>query len=78
MKPNDLLLITFDLRKDYKVIEAAYDDHLGVSRDFDMNVLFRINQELKGNFNLDKFFFHSYFDAVEGCIKNFLISKEEQ
>lgn len=78
MKQNDLLMISFDLKKDYKTIQLAYNDPQGVSEEFEMNILHRINEELGGNFDLDQFFFHSYLDSYEGCIKNFLLSKIEQ
>lgn len=41
-------------------------------------MLHRINTELGGDFDLDKFFYHTYFDAIDGCIRNTLISEEEQ
>jgi L-histidine N-alpha-methyltransferase len=43
-----------------------------------MNILHRINSELGGKFDVHQFFFHSYLDSYEGCIKNFLMSKVEQ
>lgn len=78
MKQNDLLMITFDLKKDFRTIQLAYNDPRGVAEEFEMNILHRINSELGGNFPTDQFFFHSYLDSYDGCIKNFLISKIEQ
>ena len=60
------------------MIEQAYDDPQGISASFEFNILNRINDELGGAFKPDQFFFHSYFDSYEGCIKNFLVSRVEQ
>ena len=52
-KPGDMVLIGFDLKKDPRKILAAYDDSLGVTAAFNMNLLDRINRELGGNFELE-------------------------
>lgn len=49
------LLIGADLWKDKAVLEAAYDDSRGVTADFNLNLLRRINRELGGNFELGGF-----------------------
>ena len=55
MKPGDLFLIGLDLVKDKKVLEAAYNDSLGIGNKFDLNVLSRINDELDADFDLANF-----------------------
>ncbi len=49
------LLIGMDLIKDRKVLEAAYDDAAGVTAEFNLNLLRRINRELDGTIPVDKF-----------------------
>lgn len=49
------LLIGIDLQKERSVIEAAYDDAHGVTADFNLNLLHRINRELEGSFDVDRF-----------------------
>ncbi|WP_120078093.1 L-histidine N(alpha)-methyltransferase [Aurantiacibacter odishensis] len=49
------LLIGMDLIKDRKVLEAAYDDAAGVTAEFNLNLLRRINRELGGNIPVEKF-----------------------
>jgi L-histidine Nalpha-methyltransferase len=49
------LLLGTDLRKDPSVLKAAYDDAAGVTAAFNKNVLTRINRELGGHFDLDRF-----------------------
>ncbi len=49
------LLLGMDLRKSPDVLLPAYDDAAGVTAAFDKNVLARINRELGGRFDLDRF-----------------------
>jgi L-histidine Nalpha-methyltransferase len=49
------LLLGTDLRKSPSVLLAAYDDPAGVTAAFNKNILARINRELGGHFDLDRF-----------------------
>lgn len=55
LRPGDALLLGADLKKDPAVLEPAYDDVLGVTSAFNLNILARINRELDGNFDLRAF-----------------------
>ncbi len=78
MSDNDLLLVGFDLQKDPHVIANAYDDAAGVTAKFNLNLLTRINRELGGNFDLDKFCHYANYRPIEGSARSFLISREKQ
>lgn len=78
MNPGDMLLIGFDRKKDYRVIQRAYDDPAGITRAFTLNVLHRINRELGANFNMDKFGFYGTYNPVLGANEAFLYSREDQ
>ena len=52
LKTGDALLLGADLKKDRSVLEPAYDDALGLTAAFNLNLLARVNRELDGNFNL--------------------------
>jgi dimethylhistidine N-methyltransferase len=78
MNANDLLFIGFDLQKDPHVIANAYDDAAGVTARFNLNLLTRINRELGGNFDLDKFTHYANYRPVEGSARSFLVSRERQ
>ena len=52
MKSGDLFLIGLDLVKESYILESAYDDSQGVTAEFNLNVLSRINDELGADFNL--------------------------
>lgn len=75
---GDMLIIGFDLKKDPNQILAAYDDALGITRDFNLNLLKRINRELGGDFNLDNFGHYATYDPESGACKSFLISLKDQ
>ena len=55
LRQGDALLIGADLEKPVDRILAAYDDPLGVTAAFDLNVLARINRELHADFDLKTF-----------------------
>jgi dimethylhistidine N-methyltransferase len=78
MNDNDLLFIGFDLQKDPHVIANAYDDGAGVTAKFNLNLLTRINRELGGNFDLDKFCHYANYRPIEGSARSFLISRQKQ
>lgn len=78
MIKNDKLLIGFDLKKDPRMILSAYDDPHGITRDFNMNLLVRLNRELGANFQLDQFSHYPFYDPETGTTKSYLISLCEQ
>ena len=55
VRPGDSLLLGADLAKDRARLVAAYDDALGITAAFNLNLLARINRELDGEFRLDRF-----------------------
>jgi L-histidine Nalpha-methyltransferase len=55
LEPGDSLLLATDLVKSSAELLAAYDDELGVTAAFNLNLLARINRELDANFDLAKF-----------------------
>ena len=55
LAPGDALLLGTDLIKPTPTLIAAYDDAIGVTASFNLNLLARINRELGGDFPLDAF-----------------------
>jgi L-histidine Nalpha-methyltransferase len=49
------LVIGFDLEKDPSVLERAYDDSAGVTAEFNLNVLRRLNRDAGADFDLQQF-----------------------
>ena len=78
MKSGDLFLIGLDLVKDKQILESAYDDSQGVTAEFNLNVLSRINDELDADFNLNNFSHHSIYNEKEQRIEMYLKSLVNQ
>ena len=55
LRPGDTLLLGTDLVKERRQLEAAYNDHDGVTEAFNLNMLRRINRDLRANFDLANF-----------------------
>jgi len=75
---NGGLIIGVDLIKERKTLEKAYNDKLGVTAQFNMNILKRLNNELNTDFDLNKFKHFAFFNIVENRIEMHLVSKEIQ
>lgn len=78
LRPGDLFLLGVDKKKDPNRILAAYNDSRGVTAAFNFNSLKRINADLGGNFDLQKFSYYNNYDPHTGESRSYLISKEEQ
>jgi len=78
LRRDDGLLLGTDLRKDPAILEAAYDDPLGVSAAFERNVLVRINRELGGDFDVTRFRHVAAYDVESGCVSSHLVCVRSQ
>ncbi len=78
MSNNDLLLIGFDLVKDQTIIKAAYNDKAGITSKFNLNLLNRINRELDGNFDLQKFSHEAFFNSAKKRVEMHIKSEIDQ
>jgi len=75
MHSEDRLLVGIDLRKDRRVLERAYDDAQGLTARFDLNLLRRINRELRGTFDLSLFRHRVHYEESSGSVQSFLESQ---
>lgn len=75
---GDILMIGFDLRKDAKVVSKAYCDVKGVSKEFNLNLLTRMNRELGANFDLSKFMHCPVYNADLGAMESYLVPTQDQ
>jgi L-histidine N-alpha-methyltransferase len=78
LNPGDLWILGFDLVKDKIILENAYNDSKGLTREFNLNLLRRMNDELQANFDLESFEHVEYFDEKLSCMVSFLESKKNQ
>ncbi len=72
------LLIGIDLKKDTATLERAYNDSSGVTADFNLNLLARINREIEPAFDLKSFRHAARYNAREGRIEMHLVSRSDQ
>jgi len=73
-----VLLIGVDLKKDKTTLDAAYDDSRGVTAQFNLNLLTRINRELNADFQADHFRHKAFYDPIMGRIEMHLESLYSQ
>ncbi len=78
LQPGDLLLLGADLEKPVPQLLAAYDDPLGVTAAFNLNLLARINRELHADFALGEFEHTVTFNAKSRSIEIYLRSRRNQ
>ena len=76
--PGARLIVGADLIKPAEVLNAAYNDKAGVTAKFNLNLLARINRELGGNFNLDTFEHHAFFNRERNRVEMHLASLKRQ
>jgi L-histidine N-alpha-methyltransferase len=78
LQPGDTLLLGTDLVKSPTVLVPAYDDAAGVTADFNRNVLYVLNRELKADFEPDSFEHVAVWDPHEEWIEMRLRSRRQQ
>jgi len=76
--PRDRLLLGVDLVKDVKILEAAYDDSAGVTRDFNLNILRVINRGVDGDFDPDAFRHRAFYNDAAARIEMHLVAESAQ
>lgn len=72
------LIVGVDLIKPVEVLNAAYNDSAGVTAQFNLNLLKRINRELGGSFKLDSFVHHAFYNRERNRIEMHLASLKRQ
>ena len=75
---GDKLVLGVDRIKPADVVLPAYDDEKGITSQFNLNLLHRINRELGGNFKLEQFEHVAEYTEEEGVAKSFLQSTCDQ
>ncbi|WP_339876937.1 L-histidine N(alpha)-methyltransferase [uncultured Algoriphagus sp.] len=77
-RKGDQVLLGFDLKKNPNIILDAYNDEQGVTREFNMNLLDRINRELDADFDRNSFVHWPTYDPVSGECRSYLVSLKSQ
>jgi dimethylhistidine N-methyltransferase len=74
LAPGDALLLGTDLVKPRHTLVRAYDDPLGVTAAFNRNLLVRINRELGGDFDVDRFAHRALWNEAASRVEMHLVS----
>ena len=72
------LVLGVDLKKDPQRLHDAYNDSAGVTAQFTLNLLRRMNRELDGNFDLSAFAHEAFYNPIEGRIEIYVRSLKPQ
>lgn len=72
------MLVGVDLKKEAARLTAAYNDARGITAEFNLNLLARINRELGADFDLAAFRHHAFYSEAEGRVEMHLVSLAEQ
>tara|TARA_B100001996_G_scaffold365223_1_gene334928 strand:+ start:1177 stop:2100 length:924 start_codon:yes stop_codon:yes gene_type:complete len=75
---NSFLFVGVDLIKNTKVLKKAYNDSGGFAAQFNLNLITRMNNELKTELKQQDFKYVSFFNKKISCIQSFLLSKKNQ
>lgn len=78
LQPGDALLLGTDLEKPAPQLLVAYDDPLGVTAAFNLNLLARVNRELGADFDLGRFRHQVRWDERERRLEMHLVSLAAQ
>lgn len=78
LEPGDTMLLGTDLEKSTAQLIGAYDDDLGITAAFNLNLLARINRELDADFDLSRFEHHARINHEARSVEMHLRSKCRQ
>ena len=78
LRPHGALLIGVDLKKDSRLLHAAYNDAQGVTAAFNLNLLWRIRAELDTDLDPACFAHQAFYNESQGRIEMHLLSRERQ
>ncbi|RDB02603.1 L-histidine N(alpha)-methyltransferase [Runella aurantiaca] len=78
LQPGDIMVTGFDLMKNPLIVRAAYDDAGGITKEFNLNLLQRINKELGADFDINLFEHYCSYNPENGACKSYLVSLVQQ
>lgn len=78
LSSKDYFLVAFDLVKHPRKIIKAYDDSLGITKQFNLNLLERMNRELGADFDISNYEHFPIYNPVTGITSSFIISLKNQ
>lgn len=75
---DGVLALGVDRCKVAATVDAAYDDAAGITAEFNLNMLRRLNRELHADFDLGRFRHHGFFNETASRVEMHLVSLEAQ
>jgi dimethylhistidine N-methyltransferase len=78
LSERDMMVIGFDLKKDPRIIHAAYDDEDRARSDFNLNLLKRLNRTLGAQFDLKQFEHYADYNPQTGVASSYIVSLKDQ
>ena len=78
LQTGDALLLGTDMVKDEPTLLAAYDDSAGITAEFNLNILRRLNRELGADFDASRFRHRVLWNSIESRIEMHLESTQGQ
>ena len=78
LNKGDFLILGTDLKKSTEIVLPAYNDSQGVTSQFNLNLLERMNRELGADFNIDLFEHFPEYDEKIGVARSSIRSKTNQ
>lgn len=78
LNPGDYFLLGIDLHKSQAILEAAYNDKLGITAEFNLNMLQHLNHNFEGNFDLNSFKHKAIYNNNLNQIEMYLVSQRQQ
>jgi dimethylhistidine N-methyltransferase len=76
--PGGAMLIGVDLHKSSHLLEQAYDDGAGVTAEFELNVLHRLNREFDADFDVAGFEYEALYNEDERRVEMYVTSQRDQ
>jgi len=76
--PGAAFLVGVDIKKSEDILHRAYNDEQGVTAEFNLNLLTRMNRELGADFDLDGFTHRAIYDSERGRIEMHIASRRPQ
>jgi L-histidine Nalpha-methyltransferase len=76
--PGGAMVIGVDLKKDPRILDAAYNDRAGVTAAFNLNLFERMNRELDGDLDLDLFEHFAFYSEGQGRVEIYIRSLADQ
>jgi len=72
------LLIGVDMKKNKEILNAAYNDDAGITEEFNLNLLQRMQDELRADINVDAFSHRAFYNPERGRVEMHLVSDRDQ